>query len=781
MRPAFRKQARWAAACALLAAGLVSQSPAIAASAPPGSPAAAMSAAGPARPPAPRITAHVPHFRHVAVLVDVDHDFASIFHNPDAPVINRLARHYGLATHYFSVGDPGIANDIAMLAGSTFGIDNDNPYWDEQVHHRSLLSQLDHAHLTWKAYLQGLPYPGYLGDCFPTRCDGTPDTDTFYHFKHNGVANFASVVDHPAQARKMVPAGQLTADAQQGRLPAFSLIVPSECDDMHGGPPWCEDGTSAFHEPNDNRLVRAGDAYVGRVVHQIMSGPQWKHGNNAIVITFDEGDTTAGCCDAKPGTGRIMTVVVTSHGPRGLVDSAPHNHYSLLSTIQRAFGLGCLQHTCDTRHVVPMARLFGGTLSAAPAPAAVLPRAAAPVRAVVPARPAPTPDRARPARPLAAAAPASPFARVASPNVGPNDNSLGAIAGRSASDIWAVGNFAPAAHPDVTSALALHYDGHAWSDVPIPDAGRQANNLFGVAALPDGSAWAVGGFVGSAGRTVAPLAEHWNGHRWAIVPVPDPSRREALLNGITAVSEHDVWAVGAYTGRRGRFRNLIEHWNGHRWSVRRGPQPGAAGDFLYSVTSAPGHGAWASGQELSGRAPDRQVILHLAGGRWRLMPGPAVRAPGGAAATANPYAIAASPEGLWLAGNARTGHRGFSTLIEHGPAGRGSARLASPSPTPQDNYLWGITPAGDGSTAWAVGNATVANGSDEALIEFGRATGGWRIVPSPDPGRASGGSTLLGAVLAFGTHDVWAVGTFDGANARRTLILHDTRAATPAG
>lgn len=34
------------------------------------------------------------------------------------------------------------------------------------------------------------------------------------------------------------------------------------------------------------------------------------------------------------------------------------NPYSLLTTIEGAFGLGCLQYTCDTDKVVPMAPLF---------------------------------------------------------------------------------------------------------------------------------------------------------------------------------------------------------------------------------------------------------------------------------------------------------------------------------------------------------------------------------------------------------------------------------------
>ena len=128
---------------------------------------------------------------------------------------------------------------------------------------------------------------------------------------------------------------------------------------MHGGPPWCEDSPNNLGEPNDNKLVAGGDSYLRQVTREIMSGPQWRHGNNAIVVTWTEGVSTAGCCDAKPGTGQVFTIVVTSHGPRHLTDGTKFNHYSLLATIQHAFGLGCLQHSCDTRNVIPMARLFG--------------------------------------------------------------------------------------------------------------------------------------------------------------------------------------------------------------------------------------------------------------------------------------------------------------------------------------------------------------------------------------------------------------------------------------
>jgi hypothetical protein len=90
----------------------------------------------------------------------------------------------------------------------------------------------------------------------------------------------------------------------------------------------------------------------------------------AIVITFDEGSggDRAGCCGVTPqapsnyGGGHIPTIVITNHGPRGLADPTPYNHYSLLRTIEDAFGISRhLGHAAETANgVAPMRRLFGG-------------------------------------------------------------------------------------------------------------------------------------------------------------------------------------------------------------------------------------------------------------------------------------------------------------------------------------------------------------------------------------------------------------------------------------
>jgi phosphatidylinositol-3-phosphatase len=103
------------------------------------------------------------------------------------------------------------------------------------------------------------------------------------------------------------------------------------------------------------------------LVDEIMASPVWKgRGNAAIVITFDEDDggSTAGCCGNDPsdpsnrGGGHIATMVVTNHGPRGIADATPYSHYSLLRTIEDAFGIYTYLGRAGAPGVVPMTRLF---------------------------------------------------------------------------------------------------------------------------------------------------------------------------------------------------------------------------------------------------------------------------------------------------------------------------------------------------------------------------------------------------------------------------------------
>jgi hypothetical protein len=116
-------------------------------------------------------------------------------------------------------------------------------------------------------------------------------------------------------------------------------------------------------------LIRRGDRVVGQLVKRIQATQAWRSaGAFAIVITFDEGagKTREGCCAVTPqaasnfGGGHIPTIVITNHGPRGVSDPTPYNHYSLLRTMEEAFAFkGRLRHAADTdKGVVSMTPLF---------------------------------------------------------------------------------------------------------------------------------------------------------------------------------------------------------------------------------------------------------------------------------------------------------------------------------------------------------------------------------------------------------------------------------------
>jgi hypothetical protein len=699
---------------------------------------------------APAPAPAIPRYDHVFVVVEENHGFTDVIGNPAAPNLNALARRFGLATRSFGVTHPSEGNYVALLGGSSFGVADDNPYYINSLRKPSLVSQLDAAGIGWKAYLQGSPHAGYTGICYPARCNGSPDHDPLYVSKHDGIQNFTTSLNRRDWSRQ-VPAEQLGADLASGDVPRFDWVIPDECHDMHGDPPYCIDGGNPF-DAQDQRLVAFGDRYLGGLVGQITSAPFWARGNNAVVVTFDEGNDNGGCCGvsaANPGGGRIATIVVTSHGPRGIQDATPYNHFSLLQTIQRSFGLGCLENTCDTANVVPLAPLFAVTGSAAVATRAL----------PVPDLATPTPSPAEPASSTTKTPSAAGWTVVPSPLRGTRDNSLGAVAAAAPDDVWAVGNFLPdaaGANPDATLSLAAHFDGRAWSVTPTPNAGPNFNSLFGVAAAGH-RAWAVGVRLNGDFQDRS-LIEAWDGARWSIVDGPQPGSQRDILFGVAAVTPSDVWAVGDRQGADGRFETLVEHWNGARWSVVPSPNPGGSGNHLYAVSAVAADDVWAVGQRLGAADPDQALIEHWDGEQWSV-----VSSPAHGSASASLYGVAGDPGGVWAVGETDDPVRGARPLVERFQDGAWRT-VALPAAGSIFTDLWGV--AVSGGTVTVVGTfLDVPSGNNETLVLSGRGNR-FEVVDAPNPG--SGGN-ILGGVAAAGD-TLWAVGHYHDGGGRLTFI-----------
>jgi phospholipase C len=338
-----------------------------------------------------RADTEIPHYAHIFVIIEENHTTDEVIGNPAAPNLTRLAKEYGFASNFYGVSHPSEPNYVALVGGDTFGITDDDAYYcqpgtqkwgceksgrkgyvDHSVAGENLATQLEAAGLSWKGYFEDIPEPGSLTFRWPSPQQPAPrKPESLYAAKHNGFVTFKTVRDDPKRATKLVGFGVLEHDIAAGTLPNFAHIVPNQCNDMHGlkGHDVSADCTGK----NSAGLVARADRVLGRIVGKIMQSPMWRSGdNNAIVITFDENDDDKvsthpnGCCGfgsenpSNPGGGWIPTIVIANHGVRKFVDPTSYNHYSLLRTIEDAFGIKPhLRHAdYDKAGVVAMTPLF---------------------------------------------------------------------------------------------------------------------------------------------------------------------------------------------------------------------------------------------------------------------------------------------------------------------------------------------------------------------------------------------------------------------------------------
>jgi len=207
------------------------------------------------------------------------------------------------------------------------------------------------------------------------------------------------------------------------------------------------------------------------------------------------------------------------------------------------------------------------------------------------------------------------------------DESLLAVGASSSSDAWAVG-FTKTVGAAGRNPLAVHWNGSSWTIVPTPTlTGGAKSTLNGVAALSPNNAWAVG-----KGRNGAALAEHWNGTAWSVVPVPTPAgSASSQLSGISALSPSNLWAVGSVTtvvGTTVQARTLVEHWNGSTWSIVRS-RNATSSNLLTGVAAVAANDVWAVGYTITTdgtNQPDRTLIEHWNGTTWSVVASPNVGA-----------------------------------------------------------------------------------------------------------------------------------------------------------
>lgn len=232
----------------------------------------------------------IPSFSHVIVIVLENREYGEVVGNSGAPTFAALARRYALLTDYHGIAHPSLPSYLALVSGSTHGINSDCTSC--LVDARNLADTLEQAGKTWKTYAEGLPHAGFTG-AFAGR----------YGKKHDPFLYFRDVIARPWRLRRVVPLTAFHTDLAAHKLPSFALVVPDLCHDMHD----CS--------------VSTGDAWLTSFLKPLLGSPTI--GNGVIFVTFDEGTTSDG------GGGHVPTLALgASVRPHSHVSTAL-DHYSL--------------------------------------------------------------------------------------------------------------------------------------------------------------------------------------------------------------------------------------------------------------------------------------------------------------------------------------------------------------------------------------------------------------------------------------------------------------------
>jgi acid phosphatase len=251
------------------------------------------------------------------IILMENHGYHDIIGSSSAPFINGLASNYVSATAWSDVAHPSLPNYLALTAGSVFttpqdcastfnaptgGCTFDTPS-------ANLADQLTAAKITWKAYMQDMPFACDTQDAFgPANYDVNHDPFMYYD----------NVVHSSVECNNVVPYDQLATDLANNALPSFVWITPNLINDMH-------DGT-----------IADGDNFLSGLIPAIQASTWYARGG-VILVTWDEGETEE----------QIALIAVSQKNAGRGAFTATGNHYGTLRGIEEEYGLPFLGAASD--------------------------------------------------------------------------------------------------------------------------------------------------------------------------------------------------------------------------------------------------------------------------------------------------------------------------------------------------------------------------------------------------------------------------------------------------
>ncbi|HEY5188556.1 MAG TPA: alkaline phosphatase family protein [Solirubrobacteraceae bacterium] len=326
---------------------------------------------------APALAAAAPPIRHVFVIVLENENQATSFGpNSPAPYLAQTLKSEGAyVPNYYGVGHNSNDNYIAMISGQA---PNASTQADCQTFSEmtpgtlgangqavgtgcvypaavgTIASQLSAAGFTWRDYNEsmGADLSREPAVCAHPAIGASDNTQSAtatdeYATRHNPFVYFHGIIDDTTLCdTHVVGLNALSQDlSSPSSIANYSFITPDLCNDGHDAP--CKNG-----QPGG---LTSANQFLQTWVPQITASQAFRE-DGLLMVIFDEASTsdTSSCCGAiagpgsptpgitGPGGGQTGAVLLSPCIAPGTVTNVAYNHYSMLSSVEDAFGLAHL-------------------------------------------------------------------------------------------------------------------------------------------------------------------------------------------------------------------------------------------------------------------------------------------------------------------------------------------------------------------------------------------------------------------------------------------------------
>jgi hypothetical protein len=250
----------------------------------------------------------------IFLIVMSNQSWATLKGSPSAPYVNSLLPMAAFPSAYFALSGahPMGADYFWLEAGSDLGINfSAPPTISHQSTSKHLVSLLENAGISWKAYQEGID-----GNECPLM-----DTPT-YTTKSNPFVFFDDVTNNlssqsPRCVQHVRPYSDFASDLNSNNVARYNFIRPGLCNSMFQ----CALGVDPIGQ---------GDKWLSQEVPKILASAAYK-GGGALFITWDKPNSIT--------EGPVGMILLSPFAKTAYTNTVRYTHASMLRTVQEIFGV----------------------------------------------------------------------------------------------------------------------------------------------------------------------------------------------------------------------------------------------------------------------------------------------------------------------------------------------------------------------------------------------------------------------------------------------------------